>query len=84
MNMENIRIKLADAKAHLSQLAERAAAGETVIVTKRGKPVMRLTQAKTPRKPVNFDMLQHLTRTLPPQTEDAGLLMRRARDAARY
>lgn len=82
--MENTRIKMADAKAHLSQLAERALAGETLIITKRGKPVMQLTQAQAPRKPVDLRMLQRLTQTIPAQADDAGSFMRRVRDEARY
>ena len=40
--MEEKIITLADAKAHLSELTELAAAGETVIITKRGKPLVKL------------------------------------------
>ncbi len=32
-------VTLADAKARLSELVERAASGETVSITRRGKPV---------------------------------------------
>jgi prevent-host-death family protein len=32
-------VNLADAKAHLSELVARAASGETVCITRRGKPV---------------------------------------------
>lgn len=31
------------AKTHLSQLVERALAGEEIVVTRRGKPAVRLT-----------------------------------------
>ena len=31
-----------EAKTHLSQLVERALAGEEIVVTRRGKPVVRL------------------------------------------
>jgi prevent-host-death family protein len=31
-----------DAKTHLSQLVERALAGEEIVVTRRGKPAVRL------------------------------------------
>lgn len=77
-------VSLADAKAHLSELAELAAAGETVVITKRGKPVVRLSKPETPRKPVDLTVLQRLTATMPPQTEDAGRFMRGLRDDARY
>lgn len=35
-------VKLQDAKAHLSQLIREVEAGETVIVTRHGKPAARL------------------------------------------
>jgi antitoxin (DNA-binding transcriptional repressor) of toxin-antitoxin stability system len=35
-------ISLADAKARLSELFDRAEAGEDVCITRRGKPVVRL------------------------------------------
>ena len=36
-------VNLADAKAHLSKLVEWAAAGDTVRITRRGKPVAQIT-----------------------------------------
>jgi prevent-host-death family protein len=32
-----------DAKTHLAELLERASAGEDIVITKRGRPVARLT-----------------------------------------
>ncbi|MDN5870642.1 MAG: type II toxin-antitoxin system prevent-host-death family antitoxin [Nitrococcus sp.] len=80
----NTLVNLADAKARLSELAEMAAAGDTVVITKRGKPVAQLTRLQTPLKPVELGILQRLTRSMPAQTEDAGRFMRRLRDEARY
>jgi prevent-host-death family protein len=42
-------VSLYDAKTHLSELGERAAAGEEIIVTKHGKPRFRLV-AVVPRR----------------------------------
>ena len=82
--MESKTVSLADAKAHLSELADLAATGETVVITKRGKPVVRLTKTETPRKPVDLAVLQQLTASMPPQSEGAESFMRRLRDDARY
>ncbi len=82
--MEGKIVSLADAKTHLSELTELAAMGETVLITKRGKPVARVSQLKLPRKPVDLATLQQLTSGMPQQTEDAGSFMRRLRDDARY
>lgn len=35
------------AKTHLSELVERALAGEEVVITRRGEPAVRLTPART-------------------------------------
>ena len=41
-----------DAKTHLSQLLERVAAGEEIIIAKSGRPVAKLVRLATePRRP---------------------------------
>ena len=77
-------VNLADAKAHLSELVERAAAGEAVRITRRGKLVAQIVPADTPRKPVNLGALQALTSAMPPQAEPARETIRQMRDEARY
>ena len=37
-----------EAKTHLSALLESVAAGETVVITKRGRPMARLVPPNTP------------------------------------
>ncbi len=77
-------INLADAKAHLSELVERAAAGEAVRITRRGKPVAQIVAADLPRKPVNLAALQALTASMPRQAAPARETIRQMRDEARY
>ena len=77
-------INLADAKAHLSELVERAAAGEAVGITRRGKPVARIVAADIPRKPVSLGALQAVTAAMPKQVESARDAIRTLRDEARY
>jgi len=43
-------VSLYDAKTHLSELGERAAAGEEIIVTKHGKPRFRLVAIAAARR----------------------------------
>jgi prevent-host-death family protein len=43
-------VSLYDAKTHLSELGERAAAGEEIIVTKHGKPRFRLVAVEAPKR----------------------------------
>lgn len=77
-------ISLAEAKARLSELVDRVAAGDTIDITRRGKAVARLTAATTPRKRINRKMLQALTAAMPPQTQTAADLVRSMRDGDRY
>jgi prevent-host-death family protein len=78
------KVNLADAKAHLSELVDRVEAGGSVDITRRGKPVARLTAVATPRKRIDAAMLRSLTATMPPQTQSAADLVRSMRDGDRY
>jgi len=77
-------ISLADAKAHLSELVDRVEAGESIDITRRGRPVARLVAAAAPRKPIDPALLRAVTESLPPQTEEAADLVRSMRDGDRY
>lgn len=77
-------VTLADAKAHLSELVDRVEAGETIDITRRGKPVARLTAVARPRKAIDAARLRSLTDTMPAQTESAADLVRSMRDGDRY
>ena len=41
-------INIHEAKTHLSRLIERAVAGETVVIAKAGKPMVKLTRVDAP------------------------------------
>lgn len=77
-------VNLADAKAHLSELVDRVEAGDSIDITRRGKPVARLTAVARPRVRIDAALLQSLTATMPPQAEDAAGLVRSMRDGDRY
>ena len=79
-----ITVSLADAKAHLSELVERAAAGEAVCITRRGKPVAQITAVRAQRKRVDPTALKAITDAMPPQPEAARDFVRRMRDETRY
>jgi len=76
-------ISLADAKAHLSELVDRAKAGDTIAIARRGKPVAQLTAVAGQRKPIDTAMLRSLTSTMPPQSQSAADLVRSMRDGDR-
>lgn len=77
-------VNLADAKARLSELIDRVEAGDSIEITRRGKPVACLTAAPRPRKRINATALRSLTATMPVQTKNAADLVRSMRDADRY
>ncbi|MGH8280540.1 MAG: type II toxin-antitoxin system Phd/YefM family antitoxin [Gammaproteobacteria bacterium] len=79
--MSSQAVSLADAKARLS---ERAARGETIVITRRGKPIARLTKAAEPRRPIKVATLRSVTRDHPRQAESAGRFLRRLRDTSRF
>ncbi len=77
-------VSIADAKAHLSELVARAADGETVRITRRGKPVAQITAADAPRKRIDIAALRAMVAKLPMQNEPARAFLPRMRDQARY
>lgn len=77
-------VTLADAKARLSELVDRVEAGESVEITRRGKPVARLVAAAVPRKPIDAALLRSVTATMKPQSRTAAELVRAMRDDDRY
>ena len=77
-------ISLADAKAHLSELVERAKAGESIAITRHGKPGAQLTAVAGQRKPIDTALLRSLTATMPPQSQSAADLVRSMREDDRY
>ena len=53
---------LAEAKAHLSELVDRAAAGEEIEIKKRGLAKVKLVPANKPRGPIDLVRMRELTR----------------------
>ena len=75
-------INLADAKARLSEIVDRAEAGESIDITRRGKLAARIVPpgAEAPRKPLDFEALRALRASLPYQEQSAADLIRQMRD----
>jgi prevent-host-death family protein len=78
------RFSLAEAKARLSELVTRVAEGETVEITRRGKPIAQITPVRKPRKPIDVELLRSVSRKSSRQKESAGDFVRRMRDDSRY
>ncbi len=77
-------VNLAEAKAHLSDLVTRAEAGESIQISRRGKPVAQLSTIARARQPITLDALRAVTDTLPASRATADDVVRAMRDEARY
>lgn len=74
-------VSVADAKMHLSELIDRASAGETVVITRRGKPVLELRRPATPRKRIDVAQLKALTDRMPARGRGRPTVERMRADA---
>lgn len=54
--MESVDIY--EAKTRLSQLVDQAAAGEDVVVSRNGKPLVRITQLEGAKRRIKFGVLK--------------------------
>ncbi len=75
---------ISEAKAHLSELVERAEAGETVEIMRRGKLAARLVPPERKLKKIDVEALAALVSRLPYQEQSAGEFIREMRDTDRY
>lgn len=77
-------VNLAEAKATLSELVRRAAAGETINIALRGTPMVQLGPLTNDRKPIDIDAWARVAERAGPQDEDAETFVRRMRDSDPY
>lgn len=54
--METVNIY--EAKTRLSQLVDKAAEGQDVVVSRNGKPLVRITRLVAPKRRVRFGVLK--------------------------
>lgn len=64
---------IADAKARLSELIDRAEAGEAVSITRRGKPVARLVAEEKPRQLIDVEAMRRARALTTPYIDPDGL-----------
>lgn len=74
-------VSVADAKARLSELIDYVSAGETVVITRRGKPVLELRRPSTPRKRIDIAKLKALTDRMPASPPGPSTVERMRADA---
>lgn len=79
-----MNIGIAEAKAKLSELIERAQKGEEIVIERHGKPVARLTAETVARRPMDIEAIKRLRDSMPESNTPAGETVRQMRDDARY
>lgn len=77
-------ITLADAKAHLSAVLDDVAAGQQVVVTRRGRPVARIVAEPAARKRAASAWVDELRSFVDAQPKTAGSSVVDMRDLERY
>ncbi len=73
-----VQVSVAQAKAHLSELLEKVEAGDEVVITRHGRPVVRLSAVSRPKQPVR--PLDELRARLPAWGAPSSDVLREARD----
>jgi prevent-host-death family protein len=77
-------VNIAEAKAHLSALVDRAERGETQVIMRRGRPVASLGPVAPLRRAVDVAKLAAFAVTLAPQSRSAPDGVQDMRDDERY
>jgi len=77
--MKNVSV--AQAKAQLSALIEQVADGTSVRITRRGKPIARITPLVPLRKRVDAAALRAMVASMPPARKPVREMVLRMRDS---
>lgn len=73
-------VSVAEAKAHLSALLERVERVEEIVITRRGKPVARVSALQPPPQPIDWARINAIRELMPFQEVPSVELIRRMRD----
>jgi len=77
-------VSVAEAKAHLSELLNQVETGEEIVITRRGRPVARISPEKKPLNPLPLPSLAEFRASqLDSQTSSLDILLA-LRQEARY
>lgn len=74
-------VSVAEAKAHLSELLKAVEEGETIEITRRGKPVASLAPVRTHPRPVDIAWVNRATAGMTYSEVSAVDVVRDMRDA---
>jgi prevent-host-death family protein len=73
-----LTVTLVEAKTRLSELLDKVAAGEEIVITRHGRPVARIAAVTPPKQP--FPDLSKLRAKMPPWRKPSHILLRDMRD----
>jgi prevent-host-death family protein len=73
-----LTVTLVEAKTRLSELLDKVAAGEEVVITRHGRPAARIAAVSPAKQPVPD--LSALRARMPPWRKPSHLLIREMRD----
>jgi prevent-host-death family protein len=73
-----LTVTLVEAKTRLSELLDRVAAGEEVVITRHGRPAARIAAVAPPKEP--FPDLAALRAKMPKWRKPSHILLREMRD----
>lgn len=71
-------VTLAEAKTHLSHLLDQVEAGEEVVITRRGRPIARISPVEKPKQPIKS--LAEFRKRMPGWRKSSAELLREMRD----
>lgn len=74
-------MSLAHAKAHLSELLNAVEGGEEVVITRHGRPVVRVVPASPIKQPMPLQRLAELRTQVPAWKGKSAASLRALRDA---
>lgn len=79
-----VTVSLVEAKTQLSKLLDKVEGGETVVITRHGKPVANMIAAAQPKRPIPFEQLKAFRATMPRRRGSSAEAIRKMRDEERY
>jgi prevent-host-death family protein len=76
-----VTVTLVEAKAHLSELLDKVESGQEVVITRHGRPVVRMSALARPKRPLRS--LASFRAKMPRLRKSSAALLRELRDAGR-
>jgi len=73
-------VSVAEAKARLSEILTEVEHGGEVVITRRGKPIARVSRVQRRREPIDFATMDALRARQPLAKESSVDLIRKMRD----